>query len=255
MCHLNISNTSDSTTNIEGVNEESLNVLTSQIQGFCGNQNCLMAQAMMSLVTSQMKTLQELESLVKMFSETENFVMKKPLLEKNPEEKEKEKDLPLYTVIDDDWIFNDEIRYTMMLKMVKDVPKLVCKNKAFSIELKIVDVDGNEKHLPEPVLFKVLLFTNENHPNLLTYNSSGERILRGTLEIESQFHILFRKILLKEVSSHTPSGFFCLVVLPQNSENIKPLVIRNIKVKSQIRNNNGTKKPKTRENDNKPEIS
>lgn len=255
MCHLNKSNTSDSNTNFDGTGEGPLTMYKAQMIDFCDSQNCLMAQALMSLVANQMKTLQELESLVKAFSEAENVVMKKPSYETCEEEGKNEKDLPLYTVIDDDWIFNDETRYSMMLKVLQDVPKPVCKNKAFSIELKIVDLEGNEKHLPEPVLFKVMLFTNEEHPNLLTYNSSGERILRGTLEVESQFHILFRKILLKEVSSHTPSGYFCLVILPKNSENIKPLVIRDVKVKSQVRINNGTKKPKIRESDNKPEIS
>ncbi|OMJ83413.1 hypothetical protein SteCoe_15684 [Stentor coeruleus] len=255
MCHLNKSNTSDSNTHFDATDESFLTIYKSQMQNLCDSQNGLMAQALISLFTNQMKTLKELESLVKAISEVGNTLIRKPSFEICEEEKEKKGNLPLYTVIDDDWIFNDETRYLLELKVVQGVPKPVFKNKAFSIEIKIVDMEGNEKHLSEPVLFKVMLFTNEDHPNLITCNSSGERILRGKLEVESQFHILFRKILLKEVSSHTPSGYFCLVILPENSENIKPLVIRNVKVKSQVRNNNGTKKPKTRESDNKPEIS
>lgn len=254
MCHLNSSNNIDSRSGIEGQSEDPLRQAMDEVLGFTSNKDDFISQILLTLINNQTKVLQDLADIVKLIGTAGEALKKREKPENYEFEKKLEKFID-YTVLDNDWIFNNESQYEYSLEVVNDIPRPACKNKGFSLELRIVDLEGNEKHLNEPGLFKILLFTSELHPNLLTSNSSGDRIIRGTLEVKSNTRILFKKIRINEVSSYTPSKSFTLVVISESSERIKPLVIRNVKVKSRVRETFGVKKPKVGENDKRPQIS
>ena len=118
------------------------------------------------------------------------------------------------------------------LKIIGDLPQPVYKERAFSLTLEIIDHNGVKVNMPIPVNFKIMLFTTENPPKLMKVNTSGDKIMRGTVETESSGIISFKKIVIKEVTSHFRNGCFFLAVVPKNSNDIKPLIIENFVIKA-----------------------
>jgi hypothetical protein len=59
----------------------------------------------------------------------------------------------------------------------------VYKERAFSLEVHVVD--SSEKYAPliDPCDFKIMLFTTEAPPKVLKVNTSGDKIMRGTTEV------------------------------------------------------------------------
>lgn len=135
------------------------------------------------------------------------------------------------------------------------LPQPIYKKKVFSLHLKIVDVNGIQKNLEQPVKFKIILCTSKAPNKMLTYNASGDRIMLGTLEVDGSSDIHFRKIIINDVSSKTENGVFSLMVLTNDVDYIKPLEIKNVKVKTQKSNSQAPRKRRNIEHNNpKPEI-
>ncbi|OMJ79465.1 hypothetical protein SteCoe_20522 [Stentor coeruleus] len=122
--------------------------------------------------------------------------------------------------------------FTHFLSLTEDLPTPLYKERPFSISLKISDSSGNPVTLPKPIVFKAFLYTSESPPKLVTTNTSGDKSMRGTLEVESVSNVLFRKIIIKEVTSHFRNGVLYFVVVPQNAEFIKPLIVEDFVVKA-----------------------
>ena len=138
--------------------------------------------------------------------------------------------------------------HTYSLRLVSDLPQPAYKERAFSMMLEIVDNSNEKVSMPIPLHFKIMLFTTESPPKLLKVNTSGDKIMRGTIEVESSGVVFFRKIVIKEVTSHFRNGCFFLVVMPKNSNDIKPLVIENFVIKARkILTPDPAKKMKTEE--------
>mmetsp|Transcript_8643 Transcript_8643/g.8620 ORF Transcript_8643/g.8620 Transcript_8643/m.8620 type:complete len:86 (+) Transcript_8643:493-750(+) len=62
--------------------------------------------------------------------------------------------------------------------------------------------------------------------------TNGDKIMRGTVDIESDGILNYKKIVIKEVTSHYRHGSFFLVVAPKEAPYIKPLIIENLVVKA-----------------------
>ena len=136
--------------------------------------------------------------------------------------------------------------HSYSLRLVSDLPQPAYKERAFSLMIEIVNQNNEKISMPIPVNFKIMLFTTESPPKLLKVNTSGDKIMRGTVEVESSGVIFFRKIVIKEVTSHFRNGCFFLVVMPKNSNEIKPLVIENFVIKARkILTSDPVKKMKT----------
>ena len=134
------------------------------------------------------------------------------------------------------------------LRLVSELPQPAYKERAFSLMVEVVDRSGTRVMMPIPVNFKIMLFTTESPPKLLKVNTSGDKIMRGTIEVESNGVVLFKKIVVKEVTSHFRNGCFFLAVMPKNSSDIKPLVIDNFVIKARkILPGEPLKKQKTEE--------
>lgn len=118
------------------------------------------------------------------------------------------------------------------LLMSEDLPYPIYKERCFSVSLKIVDSSNNPVTLDKPMVFKILLYATENPPKLLTANTFGDRIMRGTLEIESSSEMVFKKLVIKEVTSRFRNGVIYFVVMPQDTQFIKPLIIEDVLVKA-----------------------
>jgi hypothetical protein len=118
------------------------------------------------------------------------------------------------------------------MRVVSELPQPAYKERAFSLMLEIVNQNGEKANFPIPVSFKILLFTTESPPKLLKVNTAGDKIMRGSVEVERNGVIFFRKIVVKEVTSHFRKGCFFLAVVPKNSTDIKPLVIDNFVIKA-----------------------
>lgn len=118
------------------------------------------------------------------------------------------------------------------LRLISELPQPAYKERAFSLMLEIVDKNEVKVNMPIPVNFKIMLFTTESPPKLLKVNTSGDKIMRGTVEVESNGVVLFKKIVIKEVTSHFRKGCFFLVVMPKNSNDIRPFVIENFVIKA-----------------------
>ena len=117
------------------------------------------------------------------------------------------------------------------LQLISELPNPAHKEKPFSIFLQIVDNELNRASLEEKTMFNVMLFTTENPPKILKTSMSGDKVIRGTVEVEGNSSVLFKKIVIKEVSSHFRSGWFYLVVVSKNPS-VRPLIVPNFKVKA-----------------------
>jgi hypothetical protein len=137
--------------------------------------------------------------------------------------------------------------FDFSLHLISDVPCPAYKERAFSVMMQVVDSQGVQVTCEKTLNFKAELYNTENPPKLMKVCTSGDPIMRGTLEVESTGAVLFRKIILKEVSSHFKNGCFYLVVSCKDSDRIRPLVIENLVVKARKMNNETIKKAKVGE--------
>ncbi|OMJ78683.1 hypothetical protein SteCoe_21448 [Stentor coeruleus] len=122
--------------------------------------------------------------------------------------------------------------HTHRLSLLSDVPNPAYKERAFSLLLQIVDENGNKVVLTENIKFSLMLFSTESPSKVMKVNTAGDQIMRGTIEVEANSTVFFRKIVLKEVSSHFRNGHFFLVVAPKGCSYIKPLIVENFVVKA-----------------------
>ncbi|OMJ78986.1 hypothetical protein SteCoe_21066 [Stentor coeruleus] len=118
------------------------------------------------------------------------------------------------------------------LSLASSISQPAYKDRCFSISLNIIDSAKHLITLHEMQSFKIFLYTTDNPPKLLVVNTSGDRITRGINEVESNCHILFKKIIINEVSSHYRQGCLFLVIMPERTDLICPLIIENFVVKA-----------------------
>lgn len=140
-------------------------------------------------------------------------------------------------------------KFDYALNLVSEVSNTVYKERAFSILLQVADIEGKQMTCDKKLNFKAELYNSENPPKLVKTTTAGEPIMRGTIEAESTGTILFRKLILTEVSSHYPKGCFYLVISCKDSNCIKPFVLENLVVKARKTNTEkAAKKLKVEEN-------
>ena len=96
----------------------------------------------------------------------------------------------------------------------------------------MVDANGQRTSLTDPVHFQVMIFSNENPPKPINFNTSGDKILKGTVQAQGSSTVYFRKIAIKEVTSHFRNGSFFFVVMPIDASYIKPFIVENFVVKA-----------------------
>jgi len=128
------------------------------------------------------------------------------------------------------------------IKLVSEIPEPAYKERAFEISAVITDLEGNQTVISKPTTFKILLFTTESPPNLLRLNTSGDKIMRGTIEHESSSEIHFPKVVIKEVTSHFRNGCVFLVIASTEETDIQPLIVDSFVIKA--RKMNGENEPR-----------
>ena len=129
-------------------------------------------------------------------------------------------------------LYDEGYTHSFFLQIVSDIPRPAYKDRPFSLMIQIVDKNNQKITFYEKETFTIQLYSAESPPQLLKCNTSGESILAGTLEVQADSIILFRKVIIKEVSSHFSSGSLFLVISARNNKTIKPLVIEKISVKA-----------------------
>jgi hypothetical protein len=138
----------------------------------------------------------------------------------------------------------DNCQHNYNLQLISDLPSPAFKEKAFSMLLQIVDNNGQKVTLPTSAGFTIMLFTTESPPKLMKINTSGDKIMRGTTDADGNSTVLFRKIVIKEVTSHFRNGCFFLVVAAKNLSDIKPLIVPNFVIKARKLNCDGVPRKK-----------
>ena len=134
------------------------------------------------------------------------------------------------------------------LSLISSLPEPAYKERAFSMLLQIVDKNGEKVTLTSNTSFSILLFTTESPPKLLKINTSGDKVMRGTIDSEGNSSVFFRKIVIKEVTSHFRNGCFFLVVSPKRTD-IEPLIIPNFIIKARKLVPEGSPKKKQKLNE------
>ncbi|OMJ84633.1 hypothetical protein SteCoe_14227 [Stentor coeruleus] len=136
----------------------------------------------------------------------------------------------------------DKTYFTHSLELGEKIPMPAYKERSFSVLVNILDSNGNKVRLPNSIVFKVMLYTADNPPKNLSINTSGDKIMRGTLEVEGNSEIFFKKIIIKEVTSHFRNGSFFFVVVPKDAGYIKPLIVEDFVIKARKITNECPKK-------------
>lgn len=131
-----------------------------------------------------------------------------------------------------DFRYPDDRTYRSKLGLVGETVGQVFKERGFALTVQIV---GNDE-LPRRAAgqrFKVCLYSQDNPPKRILQNISGKKILRGTIEAESDSEglVKFTNIVVNEVSSHYMNDAFYLVVQPA-SPDIKPFTLDSFSVRA-----------------------
>jgi hypothetical protein len=143
-------------------------------------------------------------------------------------------------------------KHDFSLQLISEMPSPAFKERAFSMLLQIVNENGEKVTLPNSLGFQIMIFTTESPPKMLKVNTSGDKIMRGTVEADGNSTVFFRKIVIKEVTSHFRNGCFFLVIAPKNATNVKPLIVPNFVIKARKLNADGMPKKKVKLDEDSP---
>ena len=136
-------------------------------------------------------------------------------------------------------------RFKFQLCLESELPTPLYKERAFRLEVRVQDLDGNPAALAEPLVFRIVFFTSEETPKLLTANKSGQHLLTGSTA-QGRELVVFRKVVLNEVSSHFEGGTLCLAIAAERGSVVKPLVIDGVVIKARKSLIKGTHKKSRR---------
>lgn len=204
-------------------------------------------QNLMPMLLNQTERFRELaESMSKISSLLTSSCKKNALQKSSPTSGQTDEAVTEKTILDH--ISNPVIGHTFMLKLNGDIPRPAYKDRAFPLVMNIVDMNGKEVKLQEKVVFKVMVFTAESPVKQLMVNTSGDKAVLGSIESEGDCTVIFKKIIIKEVTSHFRNGCFFLAIKPENANYIKPLVISDLIVKARKMVTGETNKRKKMEN-------
>ncbi|OMJ75624.1 hypothetical protein SteCoe_25215 [Stentor coeruleus] len=204
-------------------------------------------QNIMPLLLSQTERFRELAESISKISSLITSTCKQNVLEKSlPVSGQTEEAVTEKAILEH--ISSPVARYRFIMKLSGDIPRPAYKDRAFSLAVNIVDMNGMEIKLQEKVVFKVMVFTAESPVKQLMVNTSGDKAVLGSLESEGDCTVIFKKIIIKEVTSHFRNGYFFLAIKPENADYIKPLVISDLIVKARKMVTGETNKRKKMEN-------
>lgn len=128
---------------------------------------------------------------------------------------------------------NQTFDYHLVLKSI--LPSPAFKDRAFSISAAVepLEPERAKEGMSRPLTAKLFLFTSESPPKMLRTTTLGEKIIKGDTEAENEeMTFTFRKVVIKEVTSHFPNGCFFLVVAILNCVTVKPLIVDKFIVKA-----------------------
>jgi len=134
-----------------------------------------------------------------------------------------------------------DFRYT--LRLLTPLPQPVYKERAFSLTVEVIDQTG-KRASGQPFNCKLLLFSCEKPAKLLRTNTSGDKVMHGSLEATVVDGVcVFPNVVIKEVTSHFKNGVFFLAVAAVEVQ-ARPFVVENLVVKA--RRVNADCKPRKR---------
>lgn len=136
------------------------------------------------------------------------------------------------SICDMEFRYPDDRSYRGRLSLIGDEIKQVFKERGFPLALQILGSDGSPRKT-SGLRCKVCLYSQETPPKRILQNISGKKILRGTIEAESDTEglVKFPNIVINEVSSHYINDAFYLVVMPA-SPDIKPFTAESFSVRA-----------------------
>ena len=132
----------------------------------------------------------------------------------------------------------------LSIRLISEVPQPVYKERAFALICEVADSTGSRVS-DVSFMCKLRLFSYEKPAKLLRTNTSGDKVMHGSIEAmvtDGLCH--FSNIVIKEVTSHFKNGVFFLAVAAADNSEVKPLVIENLVVKARRVNSDG--KPRKR---------
>jgi hypothetical protein len=129
------------------------------------------------------------------------------------------------------------------LKLTRSFPRVLCKSKYFRFTVELKLGPGAELFKTDRVELTVSVFTTDRVPQRLMFTMQGKEILRGertsilAFDLVENKHLAHYKLQILDVSSHFAGGDLHLVVeakqsLADRGVYIRPLIIRNLKVKA-----------------------
>lgn len=121
------------------------------------------------------------------------------------------------------------------LKLSSTIGQVLYKNKPFSLKLKLssmVDIPVGK------IVLRIRVFTYELPPKEIKHSMKGEAVLVNsrTKELENPKTIKFKRVSFTEVSSRYPEKKVIMLVSVDDRNDIKPLIIDGIQVKSRMPN-------------------
>ena len=121
--------------------------------------------------------------------------------------------------------------YNYSILLTSPLPNPVYKDRAFCFSVDIIDKEGKISLLNKNIALEIKLFTSDNPPRQIKYNTSGDKVLKYIFEDNCKSLYTFRKVFINDVSSHYRNGSLMLALFSNNSE-VKPLIIEDLVIKA-----------------------
>ena len=130
-----------------------------------------------------------------------------------------------------EFLYSENYNFSHSIRLLTAPPSPVYKERAFSFSVEIIDQSEEISRIDQTLILELKLFTSENPPKQVEFNTSGVKALKFICDLNGQSLFCFRKIFISEVTSHYRNGALMLVVT-SNVNSLKPLIIEDFIVKA-----------------------
>lgn len=122
--------------------------------------------------------------------------------------------------------------FPLSIEPLQSFPKKLSKETPFNLSFKLIDKEGKSHAIQEE--FVICFLTKETEPKVMVTSLNKKPFLRGSFRTYQNGNgtVSFQRLVLNEVSSHHKHGTFICLVACLSSDQVRPFLFENLKVKA-----------------------
>lgn len=127
--------------------------------------------------------------------------------------------------------------FSYYIQAIPEIKRIIFKRRQLRMTFRVFDSNNTQSVLPGKIYYTIKAFTCAPPYREISVTSTGTPIIVGetTVETENQSNFEFFNICFTAGSSKYPHGYFNLVVMSVNCDQIEPLVVERVNVRLKYR--------------------